>query len=290
MNIREYVDGLFADYPNSGAMNDFKEELCSNLSDRIHDLEKKGIDSKEAFRKATAELGDISEIAEQISSEKRREVFEAMYMKTRNYMNKWQIIGYTVAGGLLAFGIIIALLAYLRTGDPVAGIGSLIAFLIVPVCGFVFLGLTQETARNHPMSWKRAAFYTVDAAVILFGLITFIMMFFIRGEGLPTAIATLIPFALPGSIVLVFLILTEKNRNKPWVREQEAAWAERMGEPFSDPHVATRFGLFSGALWIFAIALFIALGFLVGFQYSWLVFLFAVAAQVLIQALMMPKK
>ncbi|WP_269849271.1 hypothetical protein [Methanosarcina horonobensis] len=62
-----------------------------------------------------------------------------------------------------------------------------------------------------------------------------------------------------------------------------------MKDQLADPYAASRFGLFSGALWIFAIALFAGLGFLIGFQYSWLVFLFAVSGQLLIQAFTTPK-
>lgn len=289
MNVREYVDGLFAKYQDSTDMTDFKEEVCGNLQERIDYLEKKGATKEEAFAKATAELGDISEIADQISNDKRKEIIEVMYMKTRSYMDKWHAIGYTVAGGLLALGIIITLCAYFVTKDPIVGVGSLIPFFIAPVCGFVFLVLTQETARSYPMGWQRALFYVAAIGVILFGLIVFTLMFF-ESEETHVAIGTLIPFVVPGSVVLTYLLLTEKSRNKPWVIEQEAAWADRMGEQFADPHVTMKFGLYSGSLWIFAIALFIALGFIIGFQYSWLVFLFALAVQVLVQALMVPKK
>ncbi len=290
MNVQQYVDKLFAGYESNADMEDFKEELCSNLQERIKYMEKKGMDSKEAFKKATDELGDITEIANQISNEKRKEYIENMYMKTKNYLDVPHIIGYLLAGGLLAIGIIFTLLAFLRTGDPVAGLGSLIPFFILPVCAFVFLGLTQETARNFPMPWKRALVYVAAVAVILFGVVIFALTFFVGELGLEEALGTLIPFVIPGSLLMAFLVLTEKNRKKPWVIEQEVNWAAQVGDQFSDPHTATKFGLFSGALWIFAIALFITFGFLFSFAYSWLVFVFAVAAQLLVQAFMMSKK
>lgn len=293
MSVREYVDSLFGGYGDSDDMMDFKEEVCGNLQERIDYLIKKGASKEDAFKKATAELGDISEIADQISNNKRKEIIEDMYMKTRNYMNKRHIIGYIIAGGMLALGILFTLSIYFTGRDLTAAITSLIPFFIAPVCGFVFLGLTQETARNRPMNWKRALVYTLAVGLILFGLIVSASIWLgYDGQGRNTfaAIASLIPFVLPGSIVLAFLLLTEKSRHKPWVIEQEAVWAERMKEQFADPYTATKFGLLSGALWIFAIALFAAIGFLIGFQYSWLVFLFAVAAQVFMQALMTPKK
>lgn len=291
METGKYVDGLFSGYEQTPELADFKEELRSNLDDRIASLIRKGIPEQDAFTKATTELGDISVLAEEISFKKRKEVFSEMYMKTRNYMSIWQKLGYTVAGGLLALGVILSLLAYFATGDLTSGLGSLMVFFVAPVCGFVFLGLTQETASNNPMNRKRALLYVAAVGIIMFGLVVFAMAFLEeRGaDRMLASIGSLIPFVLPGAVVLAFLLLTEKSRHKPWVIEQEEAWAERMREQFADPYAATRFGLFSGALWIFTAALFAVLGFLIGFQYSWLVFPFALAGQILIQALMTPK-
>jgi hypothetical protein len=42
-------------------------------------------------------------------------------------------------------------------------------------------------------------------------------------------------------------------------------------------------------LWIFAIGLFVTLGFLIGFKFSWLVFVFATAFELFIQALLQSK-
>jgi hypothetical protein len=55
---------------------------------------------------------------------------------------------------------------------------------------------------------------------------------------------------------------------------------------WNDPVIASRFGMFSGAIWIFAAGLFILLGFLIGFKFSWLVFVFAIAFQLLVQGFM----
>jgi len=56
---------------------------------------------------------------------------------------------------------------------------------------------------------------------------------------------------------------------------------------FSDPATSTRFGVFSGAIWIAAVALCILFGFIISFKYSWVVFLFAIAIQLCVQGLMM---
>lgn len=292
MENQKFIDELFSGYEETPDLTDFKEELRSNLDDRISYLMKKGMSKQSAFEKATGELGDISALANEISLKKKKEVFSEMYMHTKNYMSLRQKIGYTVTGGLLALGIIFSLVAYFASGDMNAGLGSLMIFFAIPICGFVFLGLTQETAKSNPMGRKRALFYTLDVGLILFGIIVFVMTFFMEhGESrMVVSIGSLIPFVLPGSVILAFLLLTEKNRHKSWVIEQEAACSAQIHEQFADPYANLKFGLFSGALWVFAVALFALLGFLIGFQYSWMVFLFAVAGQLLIQALMMPKK
>jgi hypothetical protein len=101
-----------------------------------------------------------------------------------------------------------------------------------------------------------------------------------------SVISMLIPFVLPGIGILVFLVLTEKDRLKPWAKDFRQKAVEQEMAMWQDPATATRFGVFSGAIWIFAAGLFILLGFLIGFKFSWLVFIFAVAFQLLIQGIM----
>jgi uncharacterized membrane protein len=97
-------------------------------------------------------------------------------------------------------------------------------------------------------------------------------------------------FCIPGLGLLIFLWLTEKNRLKPWARKYRGEESRKNMEMWNNPAGAARFGLFSGAIWIFAFGLFFALGFLIGFKVSWLAFVFAIAIQLLIQAFMYKTK
>jgi len=290
MNTREYIDSLFSDYEETSALTDFKEELKSFLDERINTLVKRGIDEKDAFEKATNELGDMSAVADEISRKKKQEIIAEMYMKTRHYMSTWRIALYILCGTALGFGVIIAALSGFFSGDINASLGSLLVFGVIPIVGFLFLGLTQETAVREPMSWKRALLYVVAAGVFLFGVIVFIMVYFEDGAGLPYAIATLIPFILPSLAFGAFLILTEKDRRKPWVIKQQEEYMKYSRERFGDPAQEERFGLFSGALWIAAIAAFILLTMLSGFKFSWLAFVAALIGQMLILAMFTKSK
>ena len=93
----------------------------------------------------------------------------------------------------------------------------------------------------------------------------------------------LLPYALPSLAVLAFLVLTEKDRNKPWIKAQIEAVGKEAEERFSDPLYAKQYGLLSGALWIFVIAIFLILSFSIGFQFSWIIFIIAEGFQVLME-------
>lgn len=282
MDTRKYIDSLFSDYEETSALIDFKEELKSFLDERIKALVKSGMDEKDAFEKATNELGDMSAVADEISRKKKQEILAEMYMKTRHYMPTWRIVLYILCGTVFGFGVIVAALSGFFTGDINASLGSLLVFGVVPILGFLFLELTQETAVHEPMDWKRALLYVIAAGVFLFGVIVFIITYFEDSAGLPYAIATLIPFILPSSAFGAFLILTEKDRSKPWVKKQREEYIKRSRERFGDPAQEERFGLFSGALWIAAIAVFILLTMLFGLKFSWLAIAAALIGQMLV--------
>jgi uncharacterized membrane protein YbhN (UPF0104 family) len=165
--------------------------------------------------------------------------------------------------------------------------GVLLGFIPPAAAVFTFLGFTQETASRYPRSKKRSAWYTLAAAALSSGAVLFPLTYFATDRGLMEAIATLIPFFIPGLGLIIFLQLTEKDSLKPWAKARYEKEARASQEMFNDPAVAARFGIVAGAIWIFAAGLFFLLGFLIGFQFSWLVFVFAVAVQLAAQSFMM---
>jgi hypothetical protein len=202
----------------------------------------------------------------------------------------------------------VALIVFFTGGDglPIAGLpaagffgksehmtgvfASFMPFFVAAVAGFTFLGMTQELGDSYPVKTKRAILYAVAATLLAFGISVFPVVYFSTGGGLMPAIATLIPFVLPGVGLLAFMVLTEKSRLKPWAQVRYDTIIKRERDMWTDPATANRFGMFSGAIWIGAAALFIALGFAISFKYSWVVFLFAVAVQLTVQGAMYKEK
>jgi hypothetical protein len=320
MNTKDYVKSLFKDYEETESLNDFMEELQSNLDARIASLIRRGLSKDEAFGKAAGELGDISVLAGELSLKRRQEVFEDAYMGIRKYMNPFRTGAYLFFGAILVFGVIFSIVSNLAVADrmitegvplsqikierPGATFGTLLAFLTTAVAGLTFLGVSQETAARYPLGRKRSLWYTLAAVLITSGVVFFPLVYFttqgVAESGLDKYVTGNTPIigalagaaflCIPGLVLLIFLCLTEKNRLKPWAIKTQTEEIKKSMELWNNPSTALRFGLFSGALWTFTVGLFFALGFLIGFGFSWLVFVFATAGQLLIQALMHGKE
>jgi hypothetical protein len=291
---KAFVDSLFEGYERTGALLELMEELAGNLDDKIESEMRKGLSRAAAFDKAKAELGDVSALAGELSLRVRRDMIAERYLGLRRYLTGPRVAGYVGSGALLLFGLITAAIVYFSQDDGAAAVarmtavfGVLLVFIAGAAAGFTFLGVTQETADRYPMKKKRAALYAVAAGVSAFGLVLFPLTYFATGRGLMEAIATLIPFVLPGAGLFAFLGLTEKSRMKPWAAERMMAEMREAEKVFGSAGTSVRFGLYSGAIWIFAFGAFVALGFVIGFRYSWLAFVFATGAQLVLQAVCM---
>ncbi|GHV43473.1 hypothetical protein AGMMS49546_25170 [Spirochaetia bacterium] len=120
---------------------------------------------------------------------------------------------YVLFGVVLALGLVLSILTWLQIHDVTALYGVLVIFNAVGICGFVFMGLTQETAILKPLSWKRASLYTLAVAVGLFGILTFFLLHWGQGNAI-AAFGALVPFVVPSLAIITFLTLTEKSRIK----------------------------------------------------------------------------
>jgi MFS family permease len=336
MDAKTFVDSLFEGYEKTAAIADFKEELLGNLNAKIESFVKKGMDADAAFAKASAELGDVSALADELSQKKRKEVFEEVYMEIRNYMTPKRVAAYVIFSVLTLFGIAVAFIVLFSFEgmkkwenlyiNLISFFSVLLPFLTTAVIGFTFLGLTQETPSMNPLSAKRTAWYASAAGLIAFGLFVMPVIYFgvrfgwtIAGYGagelhdrffkqwndsgmrelnaalfqpvsvIAAVVGPVTAFVLPGTGLLAFLILTEKDRRKPWAKSFTEKTIQQEMAMWTDPATASRFGMFSGAIWILAAGLFVLLGFLISFKYSWLVFILAVGIQLLMMGGMYKK-
>ena len=62
--IKNYLNYIFSDYPSTREIEEIKDELLVNLTDRINDYQNDGYDEKEAINLAIDSLGDTNELLE----------------------------------------------------------------------------------------------------------------------------------------------------------------------------------------------------------------------------------
>ncbi len=298
MKEKVYIDRLFADYEDTSELRDFKEEIAANLSERIKELMSSGQSEEQAFDKATAELGDISALADDIAKKKRNEAISQMYL-TGFKLDAFHSLGYTICT-VLTFISILGILSWVFDWEILTFhyIFPLIVFA-ASMGGYTFLSLTQESAYYFPMSNRRAMLHAIGVGGLILGVCATFLQY-LQSVVYPDIVVyphlivlPLLVLAIPFGGLLMYLALTYKNRNKPWFEAQMRAGyvkSEHDGAEMVDPINAAKFGVASGGLWILSIALFITGQFAIKFEYSWLVFLFALALQVFMVGSIFKKK
>lgn len=288
MELKQFIHKAFEKYEDSPELIDFKEELLTNLQDRLESLEATGLKRLDALKEIEIEFEDINKIADEMSLAKKKEVFENQYMSFRHFVTKPRAAIFTILGVLTAFGLITTGLSFLTTNKIESFIGVLMVFLSVPLSGLVYMGLTQETATRHPMRPLRASIYAVATFVLLFGALLVPMLVFGEARSLEGALAVLIPFALPSIGVIGFLMITEQEHRKTWVL-QEAEKHHEWAQDFESSGNAQTFGIMTGAVWILAIGAFVFLLTLKLWIYSWIPFIIAIALTLFLLAYYMKK-
>ncbi len=283
MKEKVYVDRLFADYEDTPDIRDFKEEIVVNMHERIKEFTRKGMSEDEAFEKAAAELGDITTIADNAAKQKRTETIGQMYMKAKVPLTKRTAAGLTVATAFLLLAVGMALVNFFgRSNDSQYYIA--VALLSV-ACGFyVYFGLSQETAAHYAMKNGRALTYGVICLAGVLGAGLAVVSFLSGGWDMSAALGIKIALIIPAICGLIFMLATEPKRVKPWLKaiiDRDVEASMRYHADTVDPVKAARFGVMSGALWLFAIALFVTFGIFAGWHVSWLPLAFAVPIQVL---------
>jgi|CZCB01.1.fsa_nt_gi hypothetical protein len=207
--VKKYIDHLFSDVEPSQQLFDLKEELTTNLKEKIEDYISRGMDEEQAFKEAVITIGDLSGLVEEMRKYRDSGLQQPVFSTWRERISTVGI----VAGVLLSlFGIFtVVMLYYMKLpGEAVVGSGI---FTVAGGALLTFSVLIRETRQSFGMNMIRAAIYGLSVGVLLFGLFSAAITRFSTGE-MFISIGTLMVFTLIGVGVLLFLILTEKDRRK----------------------------------------------------------------------------
>ncbi|QSO47214.1 permease prefix domain 1-containing protein [Alicyclobacillus mengziensis] len=280
--IKQHVDGLFSNVYETKQLRELKEEICSNLLDKISDLMAKGSLPDAAFEHAIVELGDMNELVDSL-----KEASETRLVKNakgQSFIDKSHVVGYLTASVILLIGLLVGGYVYLQGSHVFAALGYFIPFLLVSAPIFIYFGLTQETKHDYGMNTKRALAYSMASEIFLFGVVASAIEY-VQRHGLAVTLLTFGPFVIVSAIIFIYLGLTERSR-----RKMDSQWQKEWVNYYNNPHTAMLRGSISGALWIFSIAAFFFIGFAWSWKYSWIVFVLAVGCEPLIEAYFASKR
>jgi hypothetical protein len=143
------------------------------------------------------------------------------------------------------------------------------------------------------MKKGRALVYGIACLLGFLGAGLAVVSFLFDGLEMSTALGMKMAMILPAICALIFLVLTESDRHKPWMKaliEREAEDSLKYQMNIVDPAKAARFGVATVGIWVLAVGLFFVIGFANGFAYAWLVFLFTFAFQMFLTMTLFVKK
>jgi len=207
--VNTYIDDLFSGVGTSQQLFDLKEELSTNMKEKIADYKSRGMEDEQAFQEAVISMGDLSGLVDDMRQLGQDTAKQSVYTTMTARISTAGII----AGVLLVlFGILTVTMLYYMEEEAVSIVGSGI-FIVAGGALITYSILTRETHNKYAMNKIRAALYALSIGLLLFSMFTGVITRFATGE-MFVAIGSLMVFSLPGIGLLLFLILTGTNRRK----------------------------------------------------------------------------
>ncbi len=286
-DIHRLLDEAFSDVAMTPDAQDLKEEIRANLVARVLELEASGRTPGDAAHEAIAELGSISDLLDQTDAATATALgAEQLFARNRVRPKPAFVVRLVFWSLVAAVGIILGVLG-------ATGMLALPAWAVIVLFGVAAAGLglvvgdalNQETTTNHPMPANRATGYA---------LATFVAAYSLGISGL-VALAALpvwtVAFAAVGAIAAIigfsFLVASQTNRHKAWVRQAHLGSAQ-VGNRFEEePETAARFGIYTVVIWLATLAIILIVGFTVSWWWTPVALIAGLAVMMAVLARMM---
>ncbi|MEG6522907.1 permease prefix domain 1-containing protein [Desulfotomaculum sp. 1211_IL3151] len=201
--LQAYIDNLFSGVGASQQLFDLKEELTTNIKEKISDYKAQGMTDDQAFKEAIISMGDLSGLVDDMRKLGQDSAKQTVYTTMTSRVSTAGII----AGVLLVlFGIFTSTMLYFMNlpRESVTGTGI---FIVAGGALLTYSVLTRETRKRYGMNKIRAALYALAIGLILFSIFTATVTTSATGE-VYIGIASLMVFFLSGMGLLLFLLLT----------------------------------------------------------------------------------
>lgn len=105
-NIKDYVEGLFSDVPDSEEKTSIMQEIIQNLEEKVSDLVEAGKEREDAINKSIVDLGDVSELKADLMDN------TTSIKKTKKKPNYLHNLWFSIWGSALIIGLFLFINLY----------------------------------------------------------------------------------------------------------------------------------------------------------------------------------
>jgi len=105
--IKEHVDSMFRDIPDSERKENLKREIAANLQEKVNDLMAQGKQEEDAINRAIVEFGDISDIRDELRVQQQLPVQRS---------SAGLQLGFSVIGSMLIIALFLFINLYITPG------------------------------------------------------------------------------------------------------------------------------------------------------------------------------
>ncbi|WP_339149951.1 MULTISPECIES: permease prefix domain 1-containing protein [unclassified Sutcliffiella] len=207
--IHAYVNGLFSGVGESQQLYDLKEELATNLKEKIADYKKEGMDESTAFKEAVSSMGDLSGLVDDMREVGQNKAKQAVYS---SMTERIAVAGLITGILLIIFGVLTSAMLFFM-GLQLETVTGTAIFAVFGIAIITYSMLTRETSKKYGMNKVRAIFYAVAIGLIAFSLYVAFTSGFATGE-VYIAISSFMIFFIIGLGLWLGLLFTGTDRRK----------------------------------------------------------------------------
>ena len=100
VTIKDYIEELFGDIPDSVEKENIKQEIMQNLEEKVQDLMKEGKTEEDAINKSIVDFGDMHEIRGNLIREAQQTSSKKDISRYKNHL--W----FSICGSVLIIGLL----------------------------------------------------------------------------------------------------------------------------------------------------------------------------------------